>query len=346
MSAAIESPSGAVRQANADLAGALLFFAIVLMTWISLAPFQDRSAADLAGIAETGSLVSQLVYSLAFVLVAAFVIVNEPKVLASLLNPVYVATLLWMLVCAALSDQPLLSLRRTLLLLIVIGISAMLMALPRSMRQFADLIGTATLVALVVCYLGLALVPWLAIHQASDAVEPGHAGAWRGLFDHKNEAGASMVLFLFIGLFIIRAGSQAMGWSIAVLSVVFLAFTAAKTPFALLLPVLAAAEVFIRTRSRALRLALTFGVVGLLNAFTVGGQLSGACAESHNRRNAGPDLYGPHGSVALCAGQHSCAASRWPRVWCLLENPRACGKGAASLHFGRQWRQLGRRAWY
>ncbi|MDW4736196.1 phosphoenolpyruvate carboxykinase (ATP), partial [Escherichia coli] len=61
---------------------------------------------------------------------------------------------------------------------------------------------------LALAYLGVALWPQLAIHQASEIREPMNAGLWRGHFAHKNVAAAAMVLISFAGLYLYGTGRR------------------------------------------------------------------------------------------------------------------------------------------
>jgi O-antigen ligase len=120
------------------------------------------------------------------------------------------------------------------------------------------------LIVLLACYLGVLLLPQYAIHHATDFLEPEHAGEWRGVFPHKNDAGATMVLFIFIGLYVARARSLALGGAIIVLSAIFLAFTGSKTAMGVLPIALLLSAIIGRSRKAAAGVAL---VVGLLVIF-------------------------------------------------------------------------------
>lgn len=104
--------------------------------------------------------------------------------------------------------------------------------LPRNRQHFCDLIGGVTVAVRVLCYVGVALAPDLAVHQATDLVEPRLAGNWRGIFIHKNIAGEMMRIFVFVGIYVAAVRSAAAGWSIIVAAVVFLIFTEAKAAVA------------------------------------------------------------------------------------------------------------------
>src|SRR5581483_9023880 len=123
---------------------------------------------------------------------------------------------------------------------------------------------------LAVCYLGILLVPSLAVHQATDFLEPEHAGSWRGLFAHKNEAGASMVLIIFIGLFVARTRNLILGGAIVVLAATFLLFSLSKTAMGVLPMVLLFSAILVRSRRPAVGITLVVTVLALFNLFSVG----------------------------------------------------------------------------
>src|SRR5262249_26473449 len=112
--------------------------------------------------------------------------------------------------------------------------------------------------------------PHVSIHQADDVVEPLLAGNWRGLFAHKNIAGAMMVIFVFFGLFVARARSAVLGWSIVAAAAVFLVFCEAKAALGLLPVVLVLSTICRRSWSWILSGALLLAVLLALNLFTIG----------------------------------------------------------------------------
>ena len=126
-------------------------------------------------------------------------------------------------------------------------------------------------------FFGVAFLPHLSIHQASDVAEPELAGDWRGFFTHKNGAGAGMVLLIFIGLFVYRAWNRFVGIAIAGAAAVFLYFTHSKSPTNLLPVVLLLSYVVPRVRGVVPMLALVVGVPLLIDLLTVGSVMSNEC---------------------------------------------------------------------
>ena len=73
-------------------------------------------------------------------------------------------------------------------------------------------------------------MPDLAIHSAFDVnSDPSHPGLWRGIFPHKNEAGAAMVILVIVGFYIATAASRVLGWSIVLLAAGLLVASGSKT---------------------------------------------------------------------------------------------------------------------
>jgi O-antigen ligase len=160
------------------------------------------------------------------------------------------------------------------------AIAASTLLLPKNLRQFSGWLAVTTLVALALCYAGVLLAPQLSIHQVSDVLEPEHVGSWRGAFSHKNEAGAALVGMIFIGMFVGRVQSRALGWSIVVLASIFLIFSHAKSSIGLLPFVLAMAALIVRIPSRTARIAIVVGTVAVLNIIPIASAYSATVREA------------------------------------------------------------------
>jgi O-antigen ligase len=153
---------------------------------------------------------------------------------------------------------------------VTLGLAAMVLLLPKNIRHFSDVIAAVVLIVLAACYLGVLFVPEVAIHQAIDYIEPELAGDWRGVFSHKNEASAAMVLFIFIGLFVARVRSVGLGGLIVALALVFLLFTKSKTSIAMLPMTLIVSVLLTRIRTPAVGIAVAFSVVVVFNVLSIG----------------------------------------------------------------------------
>jgi O-antigen ligase len=251
-----------------------LFVGVFLIIWISFHPFVNLAEPP-AEVTEGGNRINQIGYSLLFLVLATWTYLNGLSRLRLLMRPTLVAMILWFVASAALSWDPALAGRRLIFSLMLMAIGAMVLLLPRNQRHFADLIAAAVVIVLLVSYLGVALTPSLAVHQATDFLEPEHAGNWRGVFPHKNQAGAAMAVFSFVGLFIARTRNLALGLLIVALSVTFLAFSHSKTAIGLFPVALLMAEIVARV-PRLLAVATALALVVVLNVLTVGSVYSEA----------------------------------------------------------------------
>jgi O-antigen ligase len=246
----------------------LLFAAVFLALWISFHPFP--SLEDPLEVTEAGDIANQVGYSALFVLLAAWTLVHHPQRLLLLVRPVLIATLLWFALTVVLSWDPSLSARRFAFALVTLGIAGMVLLLPKNPRHFGDMMAAVTLIVLIACYLGVMFKPALAIHQASDMIEPELAGDWRGLFGHKNDASAAMVVFVFVGIFVARVRGFGVGAIILALALPFLFFTHSKTAMAAMALAYAISIVVSRVRTPAAGIIVALSVLIGLNLISIG----------------------------------------------------------------------------
>jgi O-antigen ligase len=264
--------AGAAPHAAVDadtLIRTLLFVATFLAAWISFHPFQSLAEPPQA-VNEGGDLVNQLAFSGLFLALLTWTWFHEPQRLLLAARPALVILLLWIGFTCLTSWEPALAVRRFAFAVVLLGIGAMVLLLPKTVRHFSDLIAAVALITLIACYLGVFLVPQLAVHQATDFLEPEHAGEWRGVFSHKNEAGAVMVMIIFIGLFVMRMRSVALGGLITALAVIFLGFSGSKTAMGVLPMVLILSALIGHSRRPLVGITLIVGILFAFNLFSVG----------------------------------------------------------------------------
>jgi O-antigen ligase len=247
-----------------------LFLGTFLLSWFTVAPFPDLADPRLLEPSTQGDLLNQSATVLLTGALAAFVFMKRSPLLPRIVTLPLVLTIAAFGISALLSSYPGVSARRVLLAILMIFQVSVFLLLPYGREHFARLLAAAALIVLAACYFGVAFIPHLSIHQASDLAEPELAGDWRGLFAHKNGAGASMVLLIFIGIFVCRAWNRFAGISIIVLAGIFLNFTQAKSALNLL-PVALLLSYFIpRLRNGFLALTVVLGIPIVINLLTVG----------------------------------------------------------------------------
>lgn len=248
-----------------DFGRVVLFLCVFSFYWITLTPFVDRTVDPANAKPAWWSLIVTIgifLVLLAYALRAPLrPIIAQPRTLL-------IAIFGWLMLTAALGDDPLQAMRRVAIAMTVCISASAILLLPRDERHFARLLSIVVLLVLGLCYLGALLLPNLSIHQATDFLEPEHAGLWRGIYTHKNTAAPVMVLSCFAGLYLMRSWSRLGGLMIIAAAAVFLLNTGSKTSIAMLVAVLVLGAVF--ERWRALRAPIALGGVALINLGTLG----------------------------------------------------------------------------
>ncbi|MGA2058430.1 MAG: O-antigen ligase [Bradyrhizobium sp.] len=258
------------RQQVIDVVRAAAFVGALLLAWISTRPFIDLGDMALAEVTTGNEVRTYAGFGCFAVLTVALAMRGGARGFATLIVPGYVALGGWIAATTVISVEPGTSARRFVLTLCVTAVAASLMLLPKSQTELRRWLAVSILTLLAVCYLGFLLMPNLAIHLASDVQEPALAGAWRGVFGHKNMAAGMMAMLLFLGIYIARAGSWLASGIAIGLTVVFLINTEGKSALALCVAVLVLTSVTAVIRSFWLRAAVLLGPLVLLNMVGIG----------------------------------------------------------------------------
>jgi len=248
----------------------VLFLATFLLIWVTANPFPDLADPKLLKPVGDGNLLGQSLTLLLTASLGAFVLLKDDRLVLKAFSPLLLAALVWFALSAGASPNAGLASRRLLLSVFTLFQAAAFIQLPLDRTHFARLLTAAALIILVLCYAGVFLAPGLSIHQSIDVAEPELAGNWRGLFSHKNGAGAAMVVLIFVGIFVIRTFNVALGALVIALAAVFLFFTESKSPIRLLPVVLAASYLIVRVRRPSLKFAVAAVIPLLINVLTVG----------------------------------------------------------------------------
>ena len=102
-----------------------------------------------------------------------------------------------------------------------------LFLMPRGREDLAKLLAAVVGLLLFLSLAGVLLAPELSIHQAADINEPQLARDWRGVFAHKNTAGAVFAMAVFMMIYAIRTGLIVPGSVLLALTVLFVAMSGA-----------------------------------------------------------------------------------------------------------------------
>lgn len=257
-----------------DIARAGAFIGALLLAWISLQPFIDLSNMLVAEVTTGKEASTYLAFGCFALLTVGLAVRDGGRGFATLLSPGYLALAGWTAATVVISIDPGTSVRRFALTLCVGAVAASLMLLPRSENELRRWLAIAVLTLLAVCYLGVLLIPNLSVHLATDAQEPALAGDWRGVFGHKNMAAGMMAMLLFLGIYIIRAGSWLAGAIAICLTLVFFVNTGGKSSLALCVVVLALTSFASSIRSLWCRAVVLLAPLLLLNMIGIGSVVS------------------------------------------------------------------------
>ena len=204
------------------LASILLTTAIV-----SFRPFQPGGAEP--SPEGGGDIVNQLGFSmlggLALFAILAF---GKPRVIAVFFSPWWLLLLGFFALSVVNAADPSAAARAAFFTVIGIITIVAVLSLPRDADAYSAVIAFAGISVVVASYVGIILLPDIAIHSAN-STEWEHAGLWRGLFAHKNLAGPVMACFSFAGLYLLRRGWTYRGIFLLVAALVFMANTGSKT---------------------------------------------------------------------------------------------------------------------
>lgn len=267
------------RLAVMDVVRGSIAVTALLIAWISLRPFEDLTNMRVGEVTSGNELPTYAAFGLLALVGLTLVLRDNARALATLLCPSFVLFGLWLLVTIVLSFDPSTSIRRFSLTLFVVLVCASLPLLAKTQTELARWFAIASLGLLAACYVGIALAPQLSIHLATDAQEPALAGAWRGVFGHKNGAAAVMAMQVFIGIYLIRVGRWISGIAVIGLALLFLVFSEGKSSTVLCFAVLLLTSLTAIIRSFWGRAVLLFVPLLLLNLFSVGTVMSDALAQ-------------------------------------------------------------------
>jgi O-antigen ligase len=247
-----------------------LFLATFLLVWVTASPFPDLADPKVLDPTGDGNMLGQALTLLLTAALGAFVLIKDARLALKAMTPVLVLTVFWFALSAAASAHADLAARRLVLSVFILLQATVFLLLPRDRDHFARLLAVGAMIVLVLCYAGVLFAPEHSIHQSFDIAEPELAGNWRGLFTHKNGAGAAMAILVFIGIFIARTFNVAIGAIIIALATIFLLFTESKSPIRLLPLVLVISYLITRARAPAVKLMLAAGVPIIIGILTIG----------------------------------------------------------------------------
>ncbi|WP_128929122.1 O-antigen ligase family protein [Bradyrhizobium guangxiense] len=260
----------------AQAARCLVAVASLLLVLVTLDPFPDLRNPDVTTVVGGRMAVTYLAWGLLAAAAVLFVAARDAPALKTLLTPLHLCLVGWLLINIVLSENAGVSMQRFVLLVSVTSLAVLMPLLPPTQRSFNICLGGAAMVLLALCYLGVFLAPQYSMHTALDITEPQLAGDWRGSFGHKNVASPVMTILVYVGIYLSAVGSFVMGPAIAALAGVFLVFTGGKTSSVLCLAIYVLASLVYVTPGLWLKRIICFVPLVVMNLLTVGSVLSPA----------------------------------------------------------------------
>jgi O-antigen ligase len=264
------APLSVPARAAEHMRGAVAF-AILLVIFMTLNPFLDLGDAKILEQSSGNETATYITILLLVALAAALLYRSGSLPFPSLATRENLLLLAWLLVVSvALSTDPGTSARRFVLSFATFLLAAMLPWLTRGLQHFTHLLLATAALLLVLSYIGVLVVPHLAVHQPSDLWEPEIAGDWRGVFGHKNLAAGMMAVFIYTGWFVAHRGRPLVGAAVALAAFVFLIFSGGKSASGMVAIVAVIAFLVDRARSIWAKAAIALGPLALIAFLTVG----------------------------------------------------------------------------
>ena len=219
-----------LRPNREDWTPRLVLASIIFLSFVGFSPVAITGLAEtVGGIPQgDGDLAKQLSFMLLFVVIIRYVLLKSG--LRGLIRAIplpFVILLGWCWLSTIWAIDPAIAIRRTAFVTVVI-ISINYAVRSMSYKTTTDL--------LIFCFAAILLADWLsmglfhlATHQPNE-IEFELAGDWRGLQDHKNEAGAFSALCIMIFLYgCVIYRSRIVFPALVLLSAIFLYETQSKT---------------------------------------------------------------------------------------------------------------------
>jgi O-antigen ligase len=202
------------------------FLAFLLLIFVGLTPFASRNALTVATPEGQGDVLRQIAFLSAFACIAGLALWQKGFAALRAISVPLALTLAWCLLSALWSVEPDVTFRRAILSGVVV-VSALFaveaLGIERSLRLLRYALA------------GILIVNWISVFVLSEAVHlPGDAeeavvGGWRGLYFHKNIAGAVSAITAIVFLFFALANKRASDWIFFIAAVAFTVMTQSKS---------------------------------------------------------------------------------------------------------------------
>lgn len=223
-----------------------LFAALLVFCYVGLAPF-SMSGRDIE-LSETGysNVVRQIVFLMFFCasLYTFFMCSSFDRLRCwggfFIILTICLLSVFW-------AAHPAVSFRRVVLL-IMTSLSVMMLISILNKDDVIDLLTKVIVSLVVISFISCFFIPG-AKHIEAELTDPGLVGNWKGIFSHKNGAGPTAVISVFLCIYHYVKNRKLTWVLFAFISLVFLYFTESKTSLYLFFPSLLLA-IYVFTVSR------------------------------------------------------------------------------------------------
>jgi O-antigen ligase len=191
-----------------ELAAQVLFFLFIIYVFIGGKLFEGRSLSVLAeqtAAGRQGDSFRQLFYIVAALFVFFLNVVSRRRLTGADFPFTLLLFLAWAAITIPFAIEPLISMRRFVLAILVIYVSLSSLSL-LGIERILALMTTALAFTIVISLLAIPFVP-SAVHPSSE-LDPRLAGAWMGIFNHKNTAAAVTGIGAILSVFCRSPNSQ------------------------------------------------------------------------------------------------------------------------------------------
>ncbi len=253
-----------------DVVAVAFFVVAIIAIWTKTHPFMDQRVQVLTNVAQSSESRKFIMIVIAAVALLLVLLRRQFRTIVRFPGVLLVIVFAWFGFAGLHSISPKLAFDHLALTAVVIATAASLPLMFRSLQAFVDAYGTAVLLTIVLSFAGVVLVPELSIHSAVDHSEQTLAGAWRGIFAHKNDLSPMMNQFLFVGVLLLRMKKLLWGSAIVVGATVLLVMSGGKSA-ALTLPLtFIGSWAIVRARSFPATVIIAVALVAGLAALTLG----------------------------------------------------------------------------
>ncbi|WP_369982507.1 O-antigen ligase family protein [Thalassolituus sp.] len=224
------------------------FYLLMFLCFIGFEPFSINNETLL--VEDTGGANTLRQVSFVGVFIALLLLTRMFRIELNFLSaaPLYLLVGL-ALISIAWSVSPVHTLKRSILLLIfVLSIHFIVLALGRGLAIYY--LYRFLAVSIGISIVSVFVVPG-AKHIGSQITDLGLVGDWKGVFQHKNQAGPISFVFVLMSIYFYSIERKVLYLYLGVVGLVFLVGTGSKTSIILLLPVLLFSYFFARVRGAA-----------------------------------------------------------------------------------------------